>query len=208
MKKLTAGCNIQYNYQLFLKKYLYKIVLRTRFARSFRQLVNDQKQQDYLKKVFLDSQAYLDDFKKINYVIQTTKGFDFSIRIDPPWVTLYTNDFDLISQICLRFYDIVKYVSMPKTDEIEKLLTNNTVYVPECPYKYKVIIGSTRQNYTNFLQWAENHKKIELSQSARNQLSKDSSKNESWIYVADQDTLMLVKMFLGNIIKDTLNVVS
>jgi hypothetical protein len=102
----------------------------------------------------------------------------------------------------------VKYIYRP-SDITESILKADNVFVEDCPYSFKVILGPTKKDYVNFLEWAEDdNDNIQLSLSARNQLARPFSKAHSWIYVKDEKALLFVKMFLGEIIIDILNVVS
>lgn len=207
MSSPIYNVNTLYTTKLFHKKYLYKIVLRVDFSRYFRSILKDHTPWSKVSPYSLVLNGE-EKYKKLCNIAKIVTEYEHQLRITTPWITIYTNEFNLIHVLCMSYNREVKYLSIPETDTISNKLSANTVYIQGCTHKYKVILGTTTQNFDNFIKWADNHNKVELSQSARNQLSRDSTRNTSWIYVADTDTLTLVRMFLGNVIKDIYTIIS
>jgi hypothetical protein len=88
-----------------------------------------------------------------------------------------------------------KYVAEPPSNIN---ITQGEIILKRIDYGFKVTIGATRQNFTNFVQWSENSNKVKMTKGCKKQLQKDRSWGGSYFYVKDEQTLMLVRMFIGS----------
>lgn len=192
--KLHHSINTKHTTRLFNNKYKYKAVVITKKASLFR-----GKNFDCLKeKVDLDPKLSDDEkvfiFKIYNFF---KKIDDFTLRIENPLISFYTNSPDDIEKLTKLDVSRIKYVSYPKPGS-ESLLDSKKIIVKTLDFEFKVTIGPTRQNYSNFIAWCDNQNhRIKMPKRARSQLAKDRSWGGYYIYVKDEKLLTMVKMFLG-----------
>jgi len=196
--------------QLFRNKYQYKIVLVSSGAQCFRsgdldaiyeQLTkliplvgSDQIEQrsHYWAITKIKSKEELDHCFKLHK--QLSKMSDFEIRIESPWITVYSNnkaDIDNLKKIDVTK---VKYISEPAKNSV---LEQGVVIMTSDDYDYKVTMGKTTKEYLAFVEWAETNKKLKLTKSCIRDLSKNMSWGGTHFYVAGEKNLLLAKMHLG-----------
>jgi hypothetical protein len=61
-------------------------------------------------------------------------------------------------------------------------------------------MGSTKQEYSTFVEWAEKHPKIKLTKSCIRDLNKNRSWGGTHFYVTGDNNLLMAKMHLGGTI--------
>ena len=197
--------------KLFYGTYQYKIVLVCAGAGLFRSkdldVVLESLQQ--ASPLLTDSDKF--SFSRNRHTIRTTEELDyalklhyelsqltdFDLRIESPWVNVYTNskrDVTILAQID-EFK--VKYISQPPVDA---LLEVNTIILPKVNFDYRVTVGRTTQDCTAFITWADNNAKLKLTKSCRTALSKPRSWGGSYFYITGDNNLLMTKMHLGGCI--------
>lgn len=188
--------------RLFNKKYKYKVVLVTKGCGWFRSndLDNVKKevesysesQHPWGPKLNNDDLVYI---KKLYNVLK--KSSDYDLRVENPLLSLYTNTESLVEALASIRTDLVKYVSYPAPGS-EQILESNGVITKRLDYGFKVTVGRTRKNYSDFLNWASNMDKVRLTKRSKKELEKEHSWGGYYFYVKDEKTLTMVKIFLGS----------
>lgn len=185
-----------------MNKYKYKIVLVCPVASWFRgndlafvagKLVDlaDPKQHPAWLK--FKTPEDLEFCKTLHNVMSTLA--DYELRIEHPLINVYTNVSVNLEKLAVIDPDRVKYISIPNKSNPE--LSNNTVIVKKLDYDYKIFLGKTKQNHTNFVEWSKNNKKIKLTPTAKRSLCRNTSWGGSYFYVQGEQTLTMVRMFVG-----------
>ena len=185
-----------------MNKYKYKIVLVCPVASWFRgndlafvaskliDLADPEQHPVWLK---IKTPKDLEYCKTLHYVM--FKLSDYELRIEHPLINVYTNVSVNLEKLAVIDPDRVKYISIPNKSNPE--LANNTVIVKKLDFDYKIFLGKTKQNHTNFVEWSKNNKKIKLTPTAKRSLSRNSSWGGSYFYVKGDQTLTMVRMFMG-----------
>jgi len=189
--------------KLFHNKYNYKIVVVCAGASMFR--LNSLEAVDKkLKQVVVDSSLVTRSNTKIrtheelNYCRQLHARLitleDYHIRIESPWISIYTNnlkDVDAISDIS---NDAVKYISEPT---VPTGLEEGTISLPKINHDFRVTLGATKQEHSTFVLWAENTAKLKLTKSCKKELLRPRSWGGTYFYVSGDKNLLVSKMHLG-----------
>jgi len=197
---------------LFWNRYSYKIVLVCAGARWFRSNNLDQVYKDLLdcmplvnKKETDHTNAYwitkIKTHEELDYCFKIhdrlSKMQDYFLRVESPWLTIYSNtkkDIDALSKIDSKQ---VKYVCIPpENTELEV----GTVIMSKTNFDYKVTLGKTKQSYEPFVSWVDSNKKLKLTNSCRRDLAKSSSFGGTHFFVTGDKNLMLAKVHLGGAI--------
>lgn len=192
--------------QLFKGTYQYKIVLICAGASMFRSRDMDQalatlKSID-LNKVrnaaFTRYSTAIKNQEELDYAFNVhkclSKMTDYDLRVESPYISLYTNnkkDVDLLSKIDT---DKVKYICIPPKNTT---LESGVVILPKVPFEYKVTLGKTIQNHSAFVSWAESNSKVKVTKSCTRDLNKDRSWGGTYFYITGENNLLLAKMHLG-----------
>lgn len=199
--KLPKQVDIQYSNRLFSNKFKYKVVLRLSNSGKLRGLNVD----NIFDRVFSKFDKNEEKFcRQLIGILQ--KNADFQIRIETPYASIYTNSENTVEKLTSIDSSKVKYVSIPSPDAKE-LIVDNTVALKTLDFNFRVNLGQTRQNYSNFVEWAESNPKLKLPKRCKRDLSKNYSNGGSYFYVKDEKVLTMVKMFLGSTITRVENVV-
>ena len=196
---------------LFKGKYQYKIVLVTPLASSFRNCDMDAT-FDLLTKThsafsLLPSDKPIISYRKVN--VKTEDDFvyafelqsqiqqmlDFDLRVENPWISLYTNSKKDIDAIIKLDASKIKYVCAP-----DSVIEAGTIIMPKIPYDYRLTIGKTTQNYMAFVEWAEATKKVKLTKSCRKMLVSNRSWGGAYMYIKGDNALLMAKMHLGGVV--------
>ena len=200
--KLPKSVKIKDTTKLFMNKYKYKIVLVCPVANWFRgndlafvsskfgELADPEQYPVWLK---IKTPKDLEYCKTLHNVM--FKLSDYELRIEHPLINVYTNVSVNLEKLASIDPDRVKYISVPNKANPE--LANNTVIVKKLDFDYKIFLGKTKQNHTNFIEWCKNNKKIKLTPTAKRSLSRNSSWGGSYFYVKGDQTLTMVRMFVG-----------
>lgn len=122
---------------------------------------------------------------------------DIDVRVESPWLSIYTNTKSNIDQLVKLDDTKVKYVCVPP---IDTALDKETIIMPKMNFDFRVTLGKTTTNYISFIDWAETNKKLKLTKSCKNDLSKDRSYGGTHFYVSGDNNLLLAKMHLGGCI--------
>ena len=185
-----------------MNKYKYKIVLVCPVASWFRgndlafvaskliDLADPEQHPVWLK---IKTPKDLEYCKTLHNVM--FKLSDYELRIEHPLINVYTNVSVNLEKLAVIDPDRVKYISIPNKSNPE--LANNTVIVKKLDFDYKIFLGKTKQNHTNFVEWSKNNKKIKLTPTAKRSLSRNTSWGGSYFYVKGDQTLTMVRMFMG-----------
>lgn len=199
--KFLKNHNVKYSNRLFRGKYKYKVVFTTGVAGWFRggtadQVLDHFENNDYYyaRKASPSDKIHA---KKLAELLKTIDNW--GARVETPFVSLYLDtekDLEKIVQACKNK---LKYVEIPDPNS-QDLLTEGTVLVKKLDYGFKISLGASNQNHSNFVNWCENNPKIRMPKRAKRDLNKDSNAGGSFFYVKDEKVLTMVKMFLGRTI--------
>jgi len=210
--KLHSSIQTKNTTKLFNNKYKYKIVLRLKTASWFRgadldHVMENASQQGVEKQPTWVKQLTKEDYAEAVALCLVLKKFsDYQIRVESPLLSFYTNTESQIEKLAKLNPLLVKYVSFPEQGT-ESILDEHKVIVKNIDYAYKITIGRTRQNFSNFVEWCEGKDKIRMPKRAKKDLSKNNCWGGSHFYVKDEKTLTMVKMFVGNCIHSVESVV-
>ena len=185
-----------------MKKYKYKIVLVCPVANWFRggDLENVIDKLNHLETTGISPpwvKIRSDEDKLFcrNLHAALTKIDNYELRIEQPFVNLYTNDPKHIEKLAAIDESRVKYISLPNKNNPD--LVAGTVIVKKLDYDYKIFMGRTRKNHSNFVNWSASNNKIRLTPTVKKHLNKDSSWGGGYFYVKGEQTLTMVRVFLG-----------
>jgi hypothetical protein len=193
--------------RLFNGKYQYKVVLVSSVAQAFRSkdisaiLKNLQKVQvDPTRKesystwrgTVVRSQDDIDyAFKLCNTLASLD---DTIVRVETPWVSVYTNEKLYVDKLINLDVNKVKYVCKPPPNTE---LVTGVVIMSKVDFDYKVTMSKTTHEYSAFVQWAENNSKLKLTKSCKTELSKNKSWGGTFFYITGENNLLMAKMHLG-----------
>ena len=120
------------------------------------------------------------------------------IRVESPWVSIYTNDLRIVDTLVKLDETKVKYISSPPNGTI---LKEGNVIISNRDYDYRVTVGKTMQDHTAFVEWADaNSDKTKLTKSCRKDLLNESSWGGAYFYITGDNALLMAKMLLGSVI--------
>jgi hypothetical protein len=191
--------------RLFKGIYQYKIVLVCPGSGWFRNGLEEALEQ--LKRVdladsrsnatswrasFIKTQEQLDYAFKLQS--QLSKLKDIDIRVESPWISVYTNKKSDVDKLANLDKDQVKYISQPVPNTS---LSADTIIMPKMNYEYRVTLGKTNQENLAFVSWAETNKKVKLTKSCVKDLGKARSWGGTHFYITGDNNLLLAKMHLG-----------
>lgn len=134
------------------------------------------------------------------------KMSNYELRVEHPFISVYTNQPKDIDKLCKIDATRVKYVSKPPNHS--SVLERGTVVMSREGYDFKITVGKTRQSYPTFIDWADKTNLVKLTGSSRKELLRASSWGGSYFYVKDDRSLTMVKMFLGDAINRVDRVIS
>lgn len=195
--------------RLFRKKYQYKLVLICAGANWFRG-GDWSGALESLKKITIQdnktgTSPYFSSWKNgiktqddLDYAFklqaQLKKLTDIEVRVETPWITIYTNskaDVDALAKIDKTK---VKYACVPPANTP---LQDNTIILPKIKHDYRITLGKTTSNHSAFISWAESNPKLKLTKACKRELSRDSSWGGTYFYVTGENNLLMTKMHLG-----------
>jgi len=206
--KFLKNYNVKYSTKLFQGKHKYKVVFTTGVAGWFRSGTADSVLDHYQNNdYYYARKASLNDKTHAKKLGELLKTIDiWAVRVETPFVSLYLNTENDLEKIVQACKNRIKYIEIPDPKS-QNLLAEGTVLVKKLDYKFKVSLGVSNQNYSNFVQWCENNPKIRLPKRAKRDLNKDSNAGGGFFYVKDEKVLTMVRMFLGRTITKVENVV-
>lgn len=195
--------------RLFRGTYQYKVVLICACASWFRYCDMDSTLEE-LKKVDINklvgkvydqwnrgikTQEDLDYAFKLHDTF--TKIKDIEVRVEHPWLSVYTNNKKDIDALVKLDPERIKYISKPPENA---LLAENTIIMPKMQFDYRITLGKTTQNHSTFVSWATNNKNLRLTKSCQKELNKDKSWGGTHFYLSGDNNLLMAKMHLGGCI--------
>ena len=189
---------------MFSGKYQYKIVVVTPIANWFRSSDLDllQTKLDLLSEgqkpvwLRLNGPEDLQHAKDVRNILLKYK--DYTSRVEHPYLNVYTNDAKLVEALAAADPVRIRYICIPNKDNPQ--LQEGVVICKKIDHKYKVFIGKTTQNHSNFIAWAKTSDKIKLTKRSEKDLTKDRSWGGSYLYVKDEKSLTMVRMFISTCI--------
>jgi len=119
---------------------------------------------------------------------------DYDIRVESPWISIYSNSKKNVDALIKLNPDRVKYVSQPDPNAN---LSIGTIIMPKMDYDYRITLGKTTQPNPSFIEWAETSKKCKLTKSCVRDLGKPRSWGGTHFYITGDNNLLLAKMHLG-----------
>ena len=187
-----------------MDKYQYKTVLICPVASWFRGV-----NLEYVREKLLESKSCqlvdtplwsklrnkkdLEYCLKLEHALSTIK--DFSVRVEHPLISLYSNNINDIVSISNIDPERVKYVSKPG-DEVRPKLEKNTILLPKIKYGFKITLGKSTRSHENFISWAAKSEHVKLTKSCIRALSRSKSWGGSYFYAKDERSITMVRMFL------------
>ena len=184
--------------RLFKGTYQYKIVLVCTGASLFRDCNMPETILSLQKIDITKKPGFIKSPQDLAYAIKLATELqgmtDFDLRVESPWITIYTNNKKNITVLSKIDQDKVKYICIPPT---KNNLQANTIIMPKMDYDYRITMGKTTNEYSAFVGWAEGNKKLKLTKSCRSDLIKDRSWGGRHFYVTGDNNLLLTKMHLG-----------
>lgn len=191
--------------KLFRGIYQYKIVLVCSGAQWFR--CGDMTTTlEHLKKVNLESpkantwrNIHIKTQEDLDYAFKLqsalSKMSDIDVRVESPWISIYTNNKKHITTLTNLDKNQVKYVSAPPSNST---LASNTIIMPKMNYDFRITLGKTSHEHSAFIAWAESNSKVKLTKSCKLDLLKDRTWGGKHLYVTGDNNLLMVKMQLGD----------
>lgn len=186
--------------RLFMDQYGYKIVLVVPAAHWFRggdlnfaltQLTGFNLQDKNPPWSKIKTQDDLDYCFAIYKALFSMS--DYELRVENPFLSVYTNTAKNIEKLSKIDQDRVKYISRPPSQNLEQ----GTVIMVREGFDYKITLGRTRNPHPNFVEWAEKTKAVKLTNSAKKALQRDASWGGAHFYARDDKALTMARMFLG-----------
>lgn len=191
--------------KLFKGTYQYKIVLVCAGSYWFRS-GDLEATLEHLKKVKLGDNHYhsvsaIKTQEELDYALKLqhrlSKISDAEIRVESPWISIYTNDKKAVNSLAKLDQSKVKYICVPPDNSS---LQVGTILLPKINYDYRITLSKTAQDYQTFIAWAESSKKIKLTKSCKRDLLKTRSWGGTYFYVSGENTLLMTKMHLSGVI--------
>jgi hypothetical protein len=149
----------------------------------------------YRGKSNIKTQDELDYAFKLQNYLTTLK--DIEVRVETPWISIYTNSKADVDALIKLDDSKIKYVCMPPAKTV---LQENTIIMPKMNYDYKITMGRTTQDHLTFIDWAEQNAKLKLTKACKRELSRNRSWGGSHFYVTGDNNLLMAKMHLGGCI--------
>ncbi len=196
------------NNSLFGGTYQYKVVLVCAGASYFRSGDMDATQK-ILDNVSVDnntSQITLlrrKSFKTqddLEYALALCKQIkklpECNVRVESPWISVYTNTEAEALSLANIDESRVKYISAPPTGV---KLAPSTVIMSKCTFEYKITVGKTYSENSAFVLWAEsNPTKVKLTRRCKRDMLKPLCHGGSHFYLTGDNVLLVAKMHLGS----------
>ena len=203
MSKINPLVKVKHSQRLFENQFKYKAVVVCPGGHWFRgknldyaqEMLDDWNKGGLQKNQWLQIKSETDYHYCLNLLNVFKNTTDFHLRIEHPLLSFYSNDYNTVVTVANLDVKKTKYVAEPPSNIN---ITQGEIILKRIDYGFKVTIGATRQNFTNFVQWSENSNKVKMTKGCKKQLQKDRSWGGSYFYVKDEQTLMLVRMFIGS----------
>jgi hypothetical protein len=175
--------------RLFKGIYKYKIVLVCPGAQHFRY----HSHEEIVTHLLADTKSRTKENLQFALALQNTLNTmeNIEVRVENPWISIYTNNESDLNKIAKTGQDCVKYISKPSID-----LEEGTVLMPKMDYDFRVTLGKTTHEHSAFIEWAESNTKIRLTKGCVKDLEKPRSWGGKHFYVKGDKNLMVAKMHL------------
>lgn len=117
------------------------------------------------------------------------------VRVESTTLSFYANDESFLDTLEELYGWSCREIWRPETEEIKQFLLSNpgTIIRPEYSHKYKVTVNAI-DDVTSFKEWAEKVPKLKV-------MPRNNYRIGGYFYVADQKTLSLCRLFLGDRIR-------
>jgi hypothetical protein len=178
--------------RLFKGIYQYKIVLTCSNSHAFRS--GDMTAAIAKLKRYESTKNKDDTGYGIKLATELMGESDIDVRVESPWISIYTNNRSLIKKLTKINPDHVKYVCEPESGTN---LQEGTIIMPKMNYDYRVTLGKTIQEHSVFIAWADTNKKCKLTKSCIRELQRSRSWGGTHFYITGDNNLLLAKMHLG-----------
>ena len=187
--------------RLFNGTYQYKIVLVCAGASLFRSGDMDATLAQLIKiDLNKSNDQWMRSIKtrdELEYCIalqaQLKKLKNIDVRVESPWISIYSNSKSDIDAIANVNIENVKYISAPSSNSLE----HGTILLPKIDFEFKVTLGKTSTEHSAFICWAEANNKVKLTKTCKRDLTKDRSWGGTYFYITGDKNLLLAKMHLG-----------
>jgi hypothetical protein len=130
----------------------------------------------------------------IGLASELAKMSDYDLRVEAPWISIYTNTESDINNLVNLDSDHVKYISKPDPNTN---LASGTIVMPKMAFDYRITLGKTTQPNLAFVGWAKSSKKCKLTKSCVRDLEKPRSWGGTHFYINGDNNLLMAKMHLG-----------
>lgn len=188
--------------KLFNGQYQYKLVLVCAGANWFRG-GDWSGTLENLKKINLEANKSRNNTsiktqEDLNYALKLQANLkkckDINVRVETPWISIYSNSKSEIDSLIKLDKSKVKYVSVPPDNN---QLQEGIIILPKVEFEFKVTLGKSSTAQLAFIDWAENNSKVKLTKSCKKELTRDRSWGGSYFYITGEKNLLLAKMHLG-----------
>lgn len=186
--------------KLFYGTYRHKIVLLVGSSFLFREkdvLLAIERHVRYNSRHNIKLSKHNSDVLEYAVLLATTLNTltDFKIRIESPYISIYSNnESDILTLKDLNINNVIRVYNPIGEVDLEK----DTIILPKVPFDYKVTINSVHQRYPEFVEWAFNLKKARMTRSCRQGLIIGYSYSSVYFYISGDNNLLLAKLHLGN----------
>ena len=121
---------------------------------------------------------------------------DYTVRVENPWLSVYSNSPKDLDKIVKVKESAVKYYCIPPEAGLEA----GTVVMPKINHDFKVTLSKTTNSHSDFVEWALDNNKIKLTHRCIKDLTRVRSWGGAHFYVTGEKTLLLAKMQLSGCI--------
>jgi len=122
---------------------------------------------------------------------------DYSIRVEQPFISIYTNTKKDVDKLINLEPSKVKYISVPPSNNT---LIENTIISSKIDFDYRITLGKTTREHSAFVNWASNNTKLRLTKSCIKELHKNRSWGGTYFYITGDNNLLMARMHLGEAI--------
>ena len=197
--------------KLFKGTYQYKIVLICATAAIFRSSDMDSTLAQLQKIEIGKPNTDMYSVYRLRNSIKTQEELDYAfaihsqlvvmkdmeVRVETPWITVYSNSIQDINTLASLNEKFVKYICTPPANT---LLEEGTIIMPKMNYEFRVTVGKTTSEHSAFIQWAEGNTNLKLTKSCKKELLRSRSWGGSHFYITGANALLMAKMHLGGCI--------
>ncbi len=195
--------------KLFFDKYVNKVSVVSVLASEFRsrslvramasiKIISDQidKSPDGRRQLrsWRKKYATVSDVIYVNKLVDLLdKDTDYILRVEGDTLSIYSNNDALLDSI--QQLGQIREVCKPANDKVRAFLLSNpnSIISKKYTHKYRVTVNALRDSSESFHTWAEKIPSIKLL--------KRTYHSEGYFYAANEKTLGMCRLFLGNKIR-------